>query len=231
MATYEREKQYIRLLSEQDRSVKELAALLFISEPTVRRDIIQMRQKELVECTRGMVRLKTNSPDKRIPLFVRNLEEPEKKQVIAAKAARLIKDGYVIMLDSSTTAYCILPFLSEYKNLLVITSGAKTAVALAAMGIRTICTGGELTLESLSYIGSDAERTLRGYNADIAFFSCRGLTKDGCATDNSIAENAIRQIMIQNAAKTYLLSDSSKLGKRYLHTLCHADEITGILTD
>ena len=231
MATHERENDYIRLLSEREYTVKELATKLFISEPTVRRDIAALKGKDILTCVRGVARLKTNSPDNRIPMFIRDLEHPEKKQAIAAQAAELIRDGYVIMLDASTTAYCLLPYLAQFKNLFVITSGAKTALTLAAMGIRTLCTGGETVPDSFSYVGPDAERTLRGYNADIAFFSCRGLTEDGIATDNSIRENAIRRIMMENAAQSWLLCDSSKLGKKYLHTLCRAKEISGIIQD
>ena len=39
MPIYERENSYINLLSERSYTVKELSEALFISEPTVRRDI------------------------------------------------------------------------------------------------------------------------------------------------------------------------------------------------
>lgn len=231
MGAYERENEYIRLLSEREYTVKELATRLFVSEPTVRRDIAELKKKELVLCKRGLVTLKTSSPDKRIPMFIRDLEQPEAKQEIAAKAANLIKDGYVVMLDASTTTYCLVPYLSRFKNLFVITNGAKTAIALAAMGIKTLCVGGEITLESFSYVGTDAERTLRSYNADIAFFSCRGLTEEGLATDNSILENSIRRIMISNSTRSFLLCDRSKFGNKYLHTLCDVQEIDGVISE
>ena len=98
------------------------------------------------------------------------------------------------------------------------------------MGIRTICTGGEMTLESFSYIGPDAENILSRYNADIAFFSCRGIS-DGIATDNSIMENNIRKIMIKNSKAKYLLCDKSKFNKTYLNTLCHIDDIGGLISE
>ena len=231
MSIYTRENEYIQILSKRDYSVKELAKALFISEPTVRRDIIAMKDKELISCQRGMVSLNANSPDKRIPMFIRNIENPEAKIKIARKAASHIKNGDIIMLDASTTAYALLPELSKFKNLFVITAGAKTAIDLAAMGIKTLCIGGEIALESFSYIGADAERTLRLYNADIAFFSCRGLTEDGIVTDNSIMENSIRRIMIRNSKKSILLCDKSKIGKVYLSTLCNQNEIREIITD
>ena len=231
MSVYTRENQYITLLAQKPYSVKELSEKLFVSEPTVRRDIVLLKEKELITCKRGIVALKTSSPDQRIPLFIRHLEQNEQKQSIALKALKLVKDGDVIMLDASTTAFHLLAHLTKFKNVLLITNGAKTALEAASMGIRTICTGGELMTGSFCYVGVDAESVLRNYNADIAFFSCRGISDDGIASDNSILENSIRRIMIKNSKRRYLLCDSSKLGKTYLNTLCNAKDIDGVITD
>ena len=229
MAIYEREKEYIRLLSEHPYKIAELAKVLYISEPTVRRDIICMKNNDLIECKKGYVTLKTNSPDRRIPTFLREPKNVEEKKAIARHAASHVSDGMVIMLDASTTAYCLVPYLAEFQNILVITSGAKTALALASYGINTICTGGRLISESYSYVGGDAMRTLSSYNADIAFFSCHALTDDGMATDTSIEENEIRRIMIQRANRSYLLCDKSKIGKKELNVLCDTKSLSGVI--
>ena len=99
------------------------------------------------------------------------------------------------------------------------------------MGIKTISTGGEITLESFCYVGADAEMVLRRYNADITFFSCRGLTDDGLATDTSVLENSIRRIMIKNSSQSFLLCDKSKLGNKYLNTLCNVKELSGVISN
>ena len=231
MSVYNRETQYINLLTQKPHSVKELSEKLFIREPTVRRDVIHLQEKNLVTRKKGIVTLKTNSPDQRIPLYIRHFEQNQSKQIIAKKASSFIKDGFVIMMDASTTAFHLLPHLTQFKNILIITNGAKTALEAASMGIKTICTGGEMTLESFSYVGPDAESTLSKYNADVAFFSCRGVSEDALATDNSILENSMRQIMIKNSKKSYLLCDSSKLNKVYLNTLCSTKEIDGVITE
>lgn len=231
MSIYSREEDYIRLLSKHGKSVKELATQLFISEPTVRRDIVAMKEKGIIECKRGFVSLTANSPDTRIPMNVRDYENNDKKTIIAQRAVQHIQNGDCIMMDASTTAYALLPFLKQFKNLFIITNGSKTSIALATMGIKSICTGGEITHESFSFIGTDAEALLRKYNANVAFFSCRGINEKGVATDNSIFENSIRKIMIQNSAKQYLLCDSSKFYKTYLNTLCTNQEITEIISD
>ena len=229
MAIYNREKAYIRLLTERPYTVKELAEILYISEPTVRRDVRQMIENDLIECVRGVVSLKTTSPDRRIPLFLREVKNAEEKRAIARHAIAHVKDGMSIMLDASSTAYCLVPLLADFQNILVITSGAKTALALASYGINTICTGGKLITSSCSYIGGDAIRTLNSYNADLAFFSCHALSEDGMASDTSIEENEIRKIMIKRARESYLLCDRSKLGRRELNVLCDTKEITGVI--
>ena len=231
MSTHQREEKYIRLLAGRDHTVKELAEKLFISEPTVRRDIALLKEKEILVSKNGVVSLKVSFSDKRIPLFIRETEQKEEKVRIAERAAKHIKDGDVVMLDASTTAYHLLPHLVKFKNLILITNGAKTAIEAAAMGIKTICTGGELAPESFCYVGEDAESVLRRYNADIAFFSCRGLSNDGRVTDNSILENGIRRIMMENSARSFLLCDKSKHGKVYINTLCHTKDLDGVISE
>lgn len=231
MSTHQREEKYIRLLAGRDHTVKELAEKLFISEPTVRRDIALLKEKEILVSKNGVVSLKVSFSDKRIPLFIRETEQNEEKVRIAERAAKHVKDGDVVMLDASTTAYHLLPHLVKFKNLILITNGAKTAIEAAAMGIKTICTGGELAPESFCYVGEDAESVLRRYNADVAFFSCRGLSNDGRVTDNSILENGIRRIMMENSARSFLLCDKSKHGKVYINTLCHTKDLDGVISE
>lgn len=231
MSIYNREDRYIKLLSERTYTVKELSETLFVSEATVRRDIVVLKEKDIVVCNRGTVKLKSKYADQRIPLFIRDLEYNDAKKEIALKAMSYVKEGDVVMIDASTTAYHLLAHLATLKNILLITNGSKTAIDAVSMGIKTICTGGEMTPESFSYVGTDAEQLLHRYHADVAFFSCRGVSDEGAITDNSVLENVLRRIMMQNAKKKILLCDKSKFGKTYLHTLCHKDELDMIISN
>lgn len=231
MPIYNREDSYIKILTERTHTVKELADKLFLSEPTVRRDIVQLKRKNILSCTNGKVSLNVMAPDKRIPMLIRDYENVEAKQQMAQKAVSYIHDGDVIMLDASTSAYSLLPYLPKFKDLFIITSGAKTSLTLSSMGIKHICTGGEAIPESFSFIGPDAEKTLKNYNADISFFSCRGLNQQGFASDNSMHENQIRKTIIEQSKRNILLCDSSKLGKTYLHNFCNISNLSDIICE
>ncbi len=231
MSVYHRESKYLQLLTDKSYTVKELADKLFVSEPTVRRDILELKEKELVTCKRGLVELKNKYGDARIAMFVRDMEHQKEKKEIAIKAAAHIRDGNTIMMDASTTAYCLVPHLSNFKNILLITNGIKTASHAVSMGIKTICVGGEISMEDFACLGYNCETMLKQYNADIAFFSCQGITENGDITNNSVQDNALRRIMLRNAKKNYLLCDKSKFNKTCLHTLCNIKELDGLITN
>ena len=232
MMISERHRHILEILEERpDISVKDLAKILFVSEPTVRRDFTELHKRGLITKKYGGAILNTGSADKEIPFLIRENEKSKVKSIMGARASELIKDGMVIMLDGSTSAYHLVPYLVKFKDILVITSGAKTAVALAEANIRTFCTGGQMLIHSYSYVGEQAESFIRNINADILFFSCHGLTEDGRMTDIAIEEANLRKIMFDSCNKKYLLCDSSKFGKTCFYNMGTVHDIDGIITE
>lgn len=232
MPFYEREDKILNaLLEKNSMTTQELSARLFVSVPTLRRDLIKLEQMGKIIRTHGGAQLIKKSADEKIPIFLREQEQNDAKEIMARKAVELIRDGDIIMLDGSTSAYRIIPHLISFKNLIVITSSAKSSFLLGRLGINNICTGGKMITRSLSYVGEDAENTVKRYNADIVFFSCRGLSMDGKLTDNSIEENSLRKIMLRHARKKVFLCDSSKLDHTYLNNLCHLSEVDEIICE
>ena len=214
MLISERQNQIIRLLQQNPRiTVRELAQTLSFSEPTIRRDFTELHKKGIITKCYGGAILNQGKADREIPFVLRENEKSRPKAEMGLQASRFISDGMVIMLDGSTSAYHLVPYLAKFKDIIVITSGAKTAVALAELQIPVFCTGGRMRTNSFSYIGKEAEDAVRRYNADIVFFSCHGLSGDGRMSDPSVDECHLRQVMLQKAREKYLLCDSSKWNK------------------
>ena len=227
----EREKQILEILLKKKRAtVAELAKALFISEPSVRRDLASLEKQNLIKRIHGGAVLEETALSKnRIPFLIREYEQSEAKILIAQKAIELVHDNDVVFLDASTSCYYLIPFLATRKNLTVITNGVKALSKLAEYGITTFSTGGALVNSCLVLVGDEACKTIETLNANIAFFSCRGVSEDGFLTDIAREENIVRKSMIQNSQKAYLLCATEKFGKTYYHNLCHKDEITGII--
>jgi DeoR/GlpR family transcriptional regulator of sugar metabolism len=229
----EREKHILQqLLKNKSVTVKELARELYASEPSIRRDLKSLETQGLIRRVHGGAMLEEHSSSlMKIPFVMRELENSDAKLIIAKKAAELVNDGDTIMLDASSSAYALIPFLAKKSNITVITSGVKALMLLTECGINTYSTGGHVIGSCLSLVERDSYNMLSSYNADVAFFSCRGVSADGMLTDFSIEENVVRQTMIKRSKKAYLLCASEKIGKCYMHNLCHIDDIDGIITE
>lgn len=206
MLRYDRHKLIIEYVNEKKSvSIHELCEKFFISESTARRDIAHLCKSSVLERAYGGVVAGSVSASRHTPFFIREqMKEAEKKQ-IGKKAAALVKDGDVIIMEGSTTAHCIIPYLLSKKDLTIVTSSAKTAVAAGEQNIKTFVTGGQMIPGSFSFYGQEAESMASRINGDIMFFSCSGLSLDGMLTDRSIEENNVRKIMMSRAKKDYLL--------------------------
>lgn len=212
-------------------NVKKLARDLYASESSIRRDLNRLEKQNLLKRIHGGAILDENALSAiKIPFLIRELEKSDEKVQIASKAASYIQDGNVIFLDASTSAYNIIPYLAERKNIIVITNGIKALMKLAEYNINCIGTGGTVMSSCQAFIGEDSYKVIESYHADICFFSCRGLSSDGVLSDISQQENFVRQKMMQHSAKSYLLCTSDKIGKQYYHTLCVASELSGIIS-
>jgi len=219
------------LQNNPDITVRELSQKLHFSEPTIRRDLTELHKRGILTKCYGGAILNQITADREIPFVLRENEQSKTKMQIGLMASNLISDGMVIMLDGSTSAYHLVPYLAKYKDITVITNGAKTAVALAELQIPVYCTGGQMRTNTFSYIGREAEDMVRRFNADAVFFSCRGLSMAGMMSDPSIDEANLRRAMFEKSEKKYLLCDSSKFGQVYFYDMGNVCLLDDVLSD
>ena len=211
-------------------SVSQIVKTFYVSEATARRDLNVLEQAGSIRRVFGGATLVVGS-DCQVPLFVREREDEREKSHIGKRAATLIKDGQILFIDGSSTAQFLLPYLSAFKDLIVITNGLKIAQALGEMHIKVYSTGGLLMENSSVLIGEDAERFIDGFNADICFLSCKGLSNDGKFTDTSYSETLLRKRFLANSETKVILMTQNKLGKKYIHTLCKKEDIDYVVMD
>lgn len=231
MYNLERQKEILEILEHHKSiSVNALAQMLYVSHPTVRRDLTLLEEQGKVHRTHGGVVLRKTS-DSEIPLMFREDQNNAAKRIIAEKAAPLIHDGDVIFLDASSTASYLIPHLEKLKDIVVITNGPKTSIALGEKKIKNYCTGGLLLMHSMAYVGTETERFVETINANICFFSSRGYTENGMITDSSEREVCAKKAMIRNADRSYYLADSSKIGKKFAYNVCAVGKVDGIIDE
>lgn len=223
MSYIERKKQILNLLDESGSiKVESLTKFLYASSATVRRDLARLEEEGLIIRSHGKAMRVNLYADKCIPYGQRKMVGSLAKKKLAEAAVRdHAREGYVIMLDASSTALHTVEYLDGINDLIVITSGINTLVELMKTNLRFYSTGGRAINESSSFVGQTAIDALKSFNADICFVSCHGLSENGFVTDTSERENDIRSMIMKQSKRKVLLIDENKIGVNCWHNLCH----------
>ncbi|MBQ9099381.1 MAG: DeoR/GlpR transcriptional regulator [Clostridia bacterium] len=225
----ERQKEILEILYQKGKvSVTELSRTLFVSEMTVRRDLIEMEKGGFLRRYRGGAILKINIGE--MPISERLLLDRTEKDELAKKCTDYLCDGATIYIDSSSTCQYILPYLAQYQNITVVTNSISALLTLGKMHILCILIGGEYYEQDMCTVGSLAERYVNELNVDVAFFTTAAISYDGIISDFDIKQTMIRKYVMKNANKNIFLFEKEKFGKKLLYTLCTTKDVTAVLT-
>lgn len=227
----QRREEIFSLLNEKKYiTIAELAEMLHFSESTVRRDLKKLEQERLVTCTHGGV-VSNIHPNTETPLQLRLSANHYHKSRIARLAADMVEDNQIIMLDASTTAMEMIPYLRKKQNLTIITCCLSTAIQISEqLSCTLICTGGRYHAPCASLVGTSAEAMLKNWFADLMFFSVNSIDAQNGLTDQGEEVAHMKSAMLRQAKQTVLLADSSKFDKTSIFRLTYAP-ISRIITN
>ena len=228
----ERRRAIVELLNRDGRVlVAHLARHFRTSQVTIRKDLEILHAHGRVHRTHGGA-LPAQESAREDPTLreKRKLHRKEKLQ-IAAAAARMVKEGQVVILDSGTTTTEIARALRDFENLTIVTNAVNIAAELAGSTLEVILTGGTLRKNSFSLVGPIAEETLRRLNADILFLGVDGFdVRHGLSTPN-LLEAKVNRAMMDVARLSVAVCDSSKFGRRSLSTIAPPSSVHHVITD
>ena len=231
MGISERQNEILKIIGENTYvSVNELSRRTFTSPSSIRRDLTRLENLGLVNRSYGGASLPEING--RVAGFYNRLTKSIKeKRLIAQKASALLKSGQSILLDSSTTASFMIPYIAKIDSAVVFTNNLEIAVSAIKQGICTHCIGGSSINGSVSLGGSQAYKALSDISVDIMFFSSQSLSVDGMISDSTEEENYVRSVMLERANKTVFLCDSTKFNTKSLYTLTSLDCIDYVVFD
>ena len=227
-----KEKQLLEVLQKhQYLKIEDIAKKISVSTSTVRRHLNVLQQKGLIMRTHGGAKLIDDNAF--LPSFTYRIHQNSfAKKKIALAAIKLIKNGDLIFLDGTTSAFFIAEYLSEFENIHVVTNGIDTLSLLSKNNVFAYSTGGFVQEENRSVlVGRHAENMINNFHADIAFFSAQSVSSDGQIYDCFEEENFIRKAMLRNAKVKVLLCDSTKFSKTSPYHLCALSDIDYVISD
>ena len=218
-----------RLADRGSVGVSELAALLGVSTASVRRDLQLLEQQRLLSRTHGGA---VASGLIELPLRYKGGRHIEEKRRIAAEAARRADGVSTVGFTGGTTTTEVARVLMTRPGLTVVTNALNIASELALRpDLKLIVTGGTARSESYELVGPLAELTLDGLNLDVAFVGVDGISVDAGLTTYHEVEAHTNLHLIRRAARTVVVADGSKVGRRALARIAGLDDIDELITD
>jgi DeoR/GlpR family transcriptional regulator of sugar metabolism len=232
MLANQRRDKIIELLREDGSAkVLNLARIFKVTEVTIRQDLEKLDKDGLITREHGGAYLK-NVKNQVQTFSLAHQENMDKKGIIADKALEFIESGDTIILDSGSTTTELAKKIRGKKNLTVITNALNIALLLGAEpGIEVIVTGGEFKPPTLSLTGQKTADFFKGLHVQKLFLATAGISLKAGLTYPSISDIVVKKAMIEAAETTYLIADSTKIGKAAFASLGALSLIDYIITD
>lgn len=209
----ERELEIQKILSREDYvTVKQLSQWLYTSESSIRRDLASLERRGLVKRSYGGVELVKRSTLV-LPFSARAHYNIPAKKIMARKAAALVREGDIVFLDQSSSAFFVAGELQRRGDITVVTNNVEIIGLLSQSEMEVVSCGGSLSKTNRNcLVGDDAHRIFREIRANVLFFSSKALSPEGVIYDCYREEVCIRNTMLAHAEKKVFLCASEKFG-------------------
>jgi DeoR family transcriptional regulator, glycerol-3-phosphate regulon repressor len=211
--------------------VKELAAMLRVSQETIRRDLARLAdQGLLMKVHGGAQRFQTAQES---TFSQRLLLSRAEKTMIGREAAALMKPGDSAFVDAGSTTILFARELAGIAGLTIITNCVLVADDVAnGNGMNNvILLGGTYRGEVQETVGPMVIEQIRRFHADHAILTIGAISGEGVFTDFDSDEAHVARAMLEQAGSTTVLVDSTKIGKTALVEVCTADDVARVVTD
>ncbi|MEU6850506.1 DeoR/GlpR family DNA-binding transcription regulator [Actinacidiphila alni] len=229
------------LLAEHGRvEVEEVATTLDVSTATIRRDLDQLAEQQMLTRTRGGA--VAHGVSYELPLRYKTARHASQKQRIGRAAASLVALGDVVGLTGGTTTTEVARALAlrgdvtadgaRQPALTVVTNALNIANELVIRPqIKIVVTGGVARPQSYELTGPLARGVLQEIILDIAVLGIDALDPAQGVYAHHEDEASINRLLAERAQRVVIAADSSKIGRRAFARVCGLDTIDTLITD
>ena len=228
-----KENRHVAILQEVDEkglvTVKELVALLGVTDMTIRRDLIALEEQGLLVRVHGGAHRKTVDSLREISRKDKSISHAEDKRAIAEEAARLIVDGDTVFIGAGTTAALIGDYLLD-KKISLVTNSLLLFERVKDMGqLDVFLVGGRYRLKTDTFVGQFTNKVLQDIRIDKAFLGADGIADHSLTTNNEEEGQAIA-ILLKQAKEKYILADPSKFERQGFFSFASLDDVTAVIS-
>lgn len=216
----------------QKAKVEELSKLVKVSEETIRKDLIELENKDLIKRTRGGAFIKDNSF-----IGISNLEKKnlckEEKIYMSKLALKFIQTKMTIFLDNSTTCIELARLILKKQLYVNIVSYSLEISNICACSdnINLYMLAGKYNKHTNSFVGAMTLDNIDKFMADIGFVSFATIDETMGFGDNNFDNLYLRKKIIRNSKKSFALMDHTKFFDKSAKVFEKINKVDGIITD
>jgi DeoR/GlpR family transcriptional regulator of sugar metabolism len=230
MLTRQRKEYLLKVLREHGQIVaKEISEELELSEDTIRRDLRELAAEGKLQRVHGGALPASPAVG---DFAVRQQIAPDGKVAVGRAAAKLVRDGQVVILDGGTTTQQLAKHLPTDLRATVVTHSPTIAVALQEHPtIEVILIGGRLFKHSVVTVGAAAMEAIGRIRADTYFMGVTGIHPDAGLSTGDMEEAHIKRALMASAAETHVLVTAEKVNAASPYVICTLAEIDGVVVE
>ena len=213
--------------------VTELAALLGVSDMTVRRDLDQLDSAGLLAKVHGGATLRSERSTDEPGFQAKSSLNMGEKHAIAMAAASTIRPGSAIGITAGTTTWQIAYHLVDIADITVVTNSMRVAGVLhdAGRADQTVVLTGGVRTPSDALVGPVATATLRTLQLDIVFMGVHGISERAGFSTPNLMEAETNRAFIGATEHLVVLADHTKWNVSGLSTIASLSSAHTLITD
>ena len=188
----------------------EVAAVLQVSDETMRRDLKQLERQSLIRRIHGCAVPQRLDRDR--PRTERGRIAPSEKARVAALAQHLVQDGMSVFIDTGTSTLA-LGLQIKGRQLAVTTNPLDVALMLADGPAAVAVTPGTVRAKDHALAGYETVAYAQRYFFDIAFMDISACDFDHGWMDHEEHESVLRRASQKQARRVVILAESGRFGR------------------
>lgn len=211
-------------------SIEQLADKFAVSTQTIRRDIYDLADQQLVSRHHGGAGSVSSMIN--VSYDARRISMLEEKQRLATSAAHLIRSSQSIFMTGGSTMEIVAKELSEIPTLCIITNNIHAALHLySKKDIELLMPCGKVRHHNGCIVGPAAMDFITNFHTDFLIMGIGAISQEGRLLDYDYEESMLMGQMMRNAKETILVTDHTKFEKSATAQVGHLQDLSYLITD
>ncbi|MBK9745418.1 MAG: DeoR/GlpR transcriptional regulator [Chloroflexi bacterium] len=233
LMTLERQERIVELVNARGSlTVPDLSETFAVSEATIRRDLIALAERRLIQRVHGGAMRLSKVATSESPIIQRQTEQVEAKARIGKATAELVHNGETLLLLGGSTGLAVARELAQHQDLTIVTDSLLVANELLGQrNHRMILIGGSIDPDEQAVRGTLSRLILQQIHVDKVIIGAKAISVSRGISAETPEEAELFRGCMACADQIIVVSDSSKFHKAALAKVIGLQDVHILVTD